>query len=556
MTLITTLQKSFKTAIGIAALSISAIQAAEKPNIIFVLTDDQPYEYLGVTGNTIVKTPNIDQMANDGMLFTNAHVTSAICTPSRVSIALGQYERKHAVNFNSGTSVSEKAWDSSYPMLMRKAGYYTGWIGKNHIPAGDVGYTSGLMEKSFDYWYAAHGHMRFYSKEHNKIFSEAKSDTQVEIINDGIDDFLNPRGHQFKNAVKSGVKRTKDQPFMLSININLPHSSSTRVMEQRPTDDVIYRTLYRDQEIPLSRYYVARKDIKTPKLPASILHAEDRQTGYNYVDTPEDAKEIMIRQYQAMTGIDRLIGNLRKKLEEIGEADNTIIIMTSDHGLFMGEHGLGGKALCYEKVTHVPVIIYDPRHKPTSNRSTQLVSTVDIAPTILSMGGVALPKTFQGEDLSPVFYEDQPLKRKYSYSENLWSTHFGNPRCESVQDQGWKYIRYYANNNLSATTKLEMAKKFKIKTGDLLYGVRDTDMVQYFQNREGPLKGEPAVYEELYNYGVDPMETTNLVNDPKYQAKLDELRAAWKPAITHAFGTEFPSVNRYNKDIGKGYASK
>ncbi len=140
-------------------------RANKKPNIIFILTDDQQYGLLGCEGNEIVQTPHIDQLAKDGIRFSNAHITSAICTPSRVSILLSQYERKHGVNFNSGTSISDEAWAKSYPVLMREAGYYTGWIGKNHSPVGKGGYESGLMEKSFDYWYAGHGHIKFYPKE-------------------------------------------------------------------------------------------------------------------------------------------------------------------------------------------------------------------------------------------------------------------------------------------------------------------------------------------------------------------------------------------------------
>jgi len=110
------------------------VLAQENPNFVFILTDDQSYGMMGCTGNTIVQTPNLDKLAKNGTLFTNAHITSAICTPSRISILLSQYERKHGVNFNSGTSVSNEAWEKSYPMVMRNAGYYTGWIGKNHSP--------------------------------------------------------------------------------------------------------------------------------------------------------------------------------------------------------------------------------------------------------------------------------------------------------------------------------------------------------------------------------------------------------------------------------------
>ena len=108
--------------------------STESFNYIFILTDDQSYGSMGCTGNELVQTPHLDQLAADGTLFTNAHITSAICTPSRASIFLSQFERKHGVNFNSGTSMATEAWAQSYPVQMRKAGYYTGYIGKNHTP--------------------------------------------------------------------------------------------------------------------------------------------------------------------------------------------------------------------------------------------------------------------------------------------------------------------------------------------------------------------------------------------------------------------------------------
>src|SRR5215213_10218558 len=106
-------------------------QTGKRPNIIFILTDDQPYKYIGALGDTLIRTPNLDKLSNDGVLFTNCHVTSPICTPSRASIFLAQFERKHQVNFNSGTSMDLEAWETSYPMALKKSGYYTGYIGKN-----------------------------------------------------------------------------------------------------------------------------------------------------------------------------------------------------------------------------------------------------------------------------------------------------------------------------------------------------------------------------------------------------------------------------------------
>ncbi|WP_343329651.1 sulfatase-like hydrolase/transferase [Polaribacter staleyi] len=528
----------------------SNIFAQQKPNIVFILTDDQSYGLMGCTGNEFVQTPNLDKLADEGVLFTNAHVTSAICTPSRISILLSQYERKHAVNFNSGTSVSDEAWEKAYPMVMRKAGYYTGWIGKNHAPVGKGGYISGVMEKSFDYWYAGHGHIGFYPKERHKIFNDAIAFTQPEVINEGVDDFIDPNARKLKGAIKFLDTRPTDKPFLLSINFNLPHGAGTSTMKMKKDDDEIYKSLYRDLTLPLPDNYVAKKDIKTPKLPANLLRAEDRQKGYDYVDTPEGFRERYTRQLQAMTGIDRLVGNLRLKLKELKLDKNTIIIFTSDHGLFMGEQGLGGKALCYEKTTHVPMIIMDPsfKRKNRGRKSDALVQSIDMAPTMLSMGGVAIPTEFQGKDISKLLVDTSAEVRDYVYTENLWSTQFGNPVCEAVQDKQWKYIRYYRNKTFSAAKKIKVAKDLGIPVNKMLYAVHDPDIAFYRDLSDASLQGEEPVYEELYDLKNDPEELYNLASKSKHQTKLNALRKVWKNEITMARGNEKPKVYRYTTD--------
>lgn len=527
------------------------LQAQQKPNIIFILTDDQSYDLLGCTGNAIVQTPHIDKLANNGTLFTNAHVTSAICTPSRISILLSQYERKHGVNFNSGTSVSDTAWKNSYPVIMRNNGYYTGWIGKNHAPIGKGGYNSELMEKSFDYWYAGHGHLGFYPKDNHDIFNDAIAFTQPEIINEGVDEFLDPNARKLKGALHFLEERPSDKPFMLSINFNLPHGASTSTMKQKDSDDTIYKTLYRDLEIPLHKNYIAKADIKTPKLPENLLHVEDRQTGYNYVDTPKDLKERYIRELQAMTGIDRLVGNLTAKLKALKLHKNTIIIFTSDHGLFGGQQGLGGKALCYEQTTHVPIIIFNP-NTPKKNRgkkSDALVQTIDIAPTMLEMAGIKKPSSFQGKDISNLANGGKKEVRDYVFTENLWSTHFGNPRCESVQNKEWKYIRYYKNNNFSATKEIKYAKELGIPVNEMLYNMHDPGIAVYRDYIDAPLNNEEPVYEELYHLKKDPAELHNLVNNQEHAEVLNTLRAQWKIEITQARGTRKAEVFRYTNDL-------
>ncbi|WP_460545588.1 sulfatase-like hydrolase/transferase, partial [Echinicola sediminis] len=521
-------------------------QNSTRPNFIFVLTDDQPYGYMGCTGNEVIETPNLDRLANEGILFTNAHVTSAICTPSRASILLSQYERKHGINFNSGTSLSPEGWKDSYPMVFKGQGYYTGWIGKNHVPVGEGGYGSGLMDKSFDFWYAGHGHLGFYPKERHNIFTNAKEDTQIEIIDQGVSQFLS-NSDKIDGAMRFLRGRPADKPFMLSVCFNLPHSAGTRTMEMRDSDDPLYKSHYRDEEMSLPENYVAKEDIHFPKLPKTLLRTEDRQTGYNYVDDPASQKEIYIRQLQAVTGIDRFVGNLRMKLEEEGIADNTIIVFTSDHGLFMGEFGLGGKALCYEVTTHVPLIWYDPAFtaEQKGRKSDELVQTIDIAPTMLQRAGIGIPGSYQGKDLTGFINGDEREIREYLFTENLWSTQFGNPRCEAVQSKKWKYIRYYKNNTFSATRKIKTAKEFGLNVNAILYTVHDADLIQYRDFVESSLNGEIPVYEELFDLENDPNESNNLAADIAYKNVIKEMRAAWSDQINIAKGIGKTKVLRY-----------
>ncbi len=321
-------------------------------------------------------------------------------------------------------------------------------------------------------------------------------------------------------------------------------------MQLLDSDAEIYRSLYRDLDLPLPSNYLEKSAIKTPKLPSSIHFAKERQVGYNYVDKKETTKERLIRSMQTITGIDQLIGNLRQTLQEQGIADNTIIVFTSDHGLFFGEFGLGGKALCYETTTHVPMIIHNPMVTESAKGivSNELVQTIDIAPTLLKYAGIELPTSFQGKLLNALIEGKQHTIRDYLFTENLWSTQFGNPRCESVQDKDWKYIRYYKNENLKATIKIEAAQLLGIKKSKMLYAVHDPDIALYRHFVEAPLKGEQPVYEELYHLKSDPQETANLVGKKRYKKLLRKFRIVWREKIKYARGQDKPQVVRYIKD--------
>ncbi len=489
----------------------------KKPNIIYILGDDHRAEFMNCAGYPIIETPNLDALANDGVRFKNAFCTSPLCTPSRACHYLGQWERKHGINFNSDNTVSETAWANSFPMILKEQGYFTGWVGKNHVPVGNGGYESGYMEKTFDYWYGNHNHTGFYAKEKvgSEIYSNAKADTQIEIFEEGVMNFLDPQDEFIESCSSTLLRRPKDKPFCLCLTFNLPHDASTESMQLRPSDDELYKSKYRDKfmEFPLPKTYISSYHIKEPRLPREVYNGVYIPS-YDYVKTPMALRERLVRVCQTITGMDRMIGNLRRKLEELGEGDNTIIVFSTDHGIHHGEHGIGGKAFLYEEDIRIPLIIYDPRLPENSKKMVreEFVLVPDIAPTVLELMGVKVSETMQGESVLPLIYGDDDDElvnwRDEFFTEQLMDIQ-NYPRSESVRNKEWKYIRYFKRTE-------DPEKEHLLYKGTL-------------DNYDECLKstilyGEQPIYEELYNLKDDPYEEYNLAKDPKYNDILKKMR--------------------------------
>ena len=224
----------FKTA---EALNLSD----KKPNIIFVFTDDERYNSLGVTGDPVTQTPHIDRLAKEGVLFNQAFITSPICGPSRANIFTGQWERKNKIGFCSVSHhfISEKSFADSWLMQLKKAGYSAAFIGKHHTKIVDKDNLP--LKKNIDFCYYGEGHLGFYPAKKHKVFSNLKHKTQVEGLFEATEAFLMP-GHDydyfynnvdpsFKNCIK---RRDSKKPFCAWINFNLPHQASIGGMGSLP----------------------------------------------------------------------------------------------------------------------------------------------------------------------------------------------------------------------------------------------------------------------------------------------------------------------------------
>ena len=504
------------------------------PNIIYILGDDHRAEQLGCRNHPILQTPHLDALSRDGVLFTNAFCTSPACTPSRTCHYTGQWERKHGINFNSGSSLSPAAWEQSFPMQLKKAGYFLGWVGKNHVPAGGgrSGYDSGYFEEVFDYWYGNHGHSGFYPKQQagdgGRMYGNANADTQVEVFEEGVLNFLEPQQEFIEKGPRPLPKRPAEQPFCLCLTFNLPHAYGTGNMQLRPGDDELYLTRYRDRftDVALPPTYVPFGDIVEPRLPLEVYNGI-YLTSYDYVREPRSLRERRIREYQTITGMDRMLGDLRHTLDRLGLAENTLIVFSTDHGIHHGEHGLGGKCFLYEEDIRIPLIIYDPRRNGRSIARTrdEFVAVPDLAPTVLDLCGLSIPDSMQGQSMRPLLEGETPEWRTELFTEQLMDIQ-NYPRSESVRTRDWKYIRYFRRTE----DPQQAGRKFRSTLDD------------YAECLISSLKGEKPVYEELFCLQDDPGEITNLANKSTYADTVQALRVRVDELAKEARGDDSPPM--------------
>lgn len=416
------------------------------PNIIFLLTDDQRDNTFGAMGHPFVKTPNLDRLMRQSVRFRNAYIAEPVCAPSRVSYFTGMHERVHGVGFTSSYELTEAQWERGYPALLRRAGYHTGFIGKFGVEY----YTfKGKAAEKFDFWWGHDGWTKFFPKDFDtpstRPYHTAKEDIITPIMGEAMTRFL--------DGLPGG------KPFCLSVSFNVPHGSQTTSMYPdypewhqmtRPANanpklkgSPFYDTLYRDIGIRIP------EDACTDPyrfIPQFILDQDKgrRNQTYVYDYDPATCLEHHVRYYQTITGLDHVIGKLLAELERRGLAKDTVILYGSDHGLLMGEYGMGGKALLYDLASKFPCLIYDPRI-PDGLRGRQLdhlVSSLDYARTILDYAGVEAPEFMDGQSLRPLVEGRDAPWREALFLESLF-TGRDNPFQEGIRLGKWKYIRMY-----------------------------------------------------------------------------------------------------------------
>jgi len=388
-----------------------------KPDIIVVLTDDQRYDALGAMGNTLIRTPNMDKLAQAGVLFRNGYVTTSICCVSRASILTGQHgARHHIADFT--TNLSAAALAQTYPALLKNAGYTLGFIGKF-----GVGRTP--PDSLFDFW----------------VNMEAGEKTQPDYIT------LDGNGKQIHDtdtighAIQGFLDRYGSQsPFCLSVSFKAPHEQ-----DGDPPTYVVqpaYQDYYKEITIP---YPVTADTAYWNQLP-DFLRTESnfgRSRWRGLFGSPELYQNNVKNYYRLITGVDDVMGKMVQRLGELGITKKTIIIFMGDNGMFLGEHGMEGKWYGYEESIRVPLFIYDPRlpDKIRQYTASQIALNIDIAPTILGMAAIPAPEDMQGIDLLAMLEGQIPERQDFFYQHLfLGSPHI--PREEGVVTGRFKYMDF------------------------------------------------------------------------------------------------------------------
>jgi arylsulfatase A-like enzyme len=396
-----------------AAALPAAAQSSKRPNILFLLADDQRWDALGCMGNRIIRTPVIDRLAAEGVTFYNNFCATAICMTSRASIFTGQHEQTHGIS-SFQQPLTPDAFARAYPALLRKSGYRTGFIGKFGL-GGD------LPAAAFDYFQGFSGQGKYIQFQNGKTAH--------------LTDVMGGQALEFFEWCSA------EQPFCLSVSFKAPHVQDEG---KDPAGRFVYaprfENLYREDVIPppktaQPRYYDA--------MPPFVQTSEGHRRWQMEMSTPEDYQKSVKGYYRLITGIDEVVGRMLDSLRARGLLANTVVIYTSDNGFFLGERELSGKWLMHEESIRTPLIIRDPRLPAglQGKRRGEMTLNIDLAPTMVRMAGIDAPQSMQGRDLAPLLRRPSSSWRREFYYSHLLETKI-IPKSEGIRNERWKYIRY------------------------------------------------------------------------------------------------------------------
>jgi len=427
------------------------------------MADDWAYTDLGIAGHPLLRTPNLDRLARDGVLFTKAFTPNPICTPSRAALLTGQDNWTNGCWFFGMPIRSES---THFARLLSQAGYEAFYTGKWHndgLPS-QRGFTSGKYIGGGGP--GAGGHPRPMIRDFG-----GKNKRQIERFDSEL---FTDAAVEFIESQRPGAK-----PFLLFVSYMTPHDPWTPPGK--------YATMYGPLSISLPPNFMPRPmNGSKPFSYYTDWHGEnlrDEQQMTPFPRTPEGVRDVRSRYYGTITHDDEQIGRILNKLDQKQLADNTLVIFLADHGISLGAHGISGKQTMYDEGIRLPLIVRYPRLKRGRAKNNDLVSLIDIFPTLCEAAGVAIPESVEGRSLLGPYQGKGRWDREQVFASFVSPVkHRLNVRC--IRTKRFKLIHHLT-----------------------------TDEV------------------ELYDLGNDPYELNNLAGTEKFanvQRQLTAQLAAWR----------------------------
>lgn len=450
---------------------MSKTDNSSRPNIIVITTDQQRYETLGVTGNSVVRTTHLDRLAREGVLFTRAYCQNTVCIPSRACLHTGRYIHQHGVQYMESeidTTPPLPPWEKTFMEHLQDTGYCTGAYGKIHMVQtkgyDETALTGGkgarwtqiegqpigpapLGQKYAEWLEKKHpgGYEEIY-RQRRKPEYRSDQTAMVNVLPE--EEYVE---YWIAEEAKNFLRRRKgsSQPFFLWVGFCGPHP---------PFDPPKrYAEMYPPEDMPLPKTF-------SPK------HCENPEQEIKTL------RKVIAYYYAMMTCIDDRVGSIIDELKQNGQRENTIIVFTSDHGEMLGDKNRFGKCCFYEPVIRIPTII---NHPAITNPFCfdGLVETFSLAPTVLDFAGVKRPVEMAAESLVPILFEREKGRESIL--------------CEYVTNDRQQYAMCVRTEQYKLSCSWN-------KSGEHIY--------------------------ELYDLNVDPLEEKNMYDDPAYTNQRGELK--------------------------------
>jgi arylsulfatase A-like enzyme len=386
-----------------AALPLFTGRAADpRPNVIFILTDDQRYDAFGFMDKPWLKTPNMDRIAAEGVHFNNSFVTTSLCSPSRASFLTGQYAHCHGV-MNNLTPWRDA--NVTFLELLHAQGYAAAFIGKWHMPGKGVPdlVGQGKVDRMVSFNFAG-GQGKYWDCP---LVVDGKEQKQKGYITDVLTQY----------AIEF-MARPRTRPFCLYLSHKAVHY----------------------QFVPPDKYQGTLQDAPLHELEPNV---RDYPMGLIHVPQLAKFKEGQQGYYEALMGVDDSVGAVLKFLDDKGLAENTLIVYAGDNGYAWGEHGLIDKRYAYEESMRIPYLLRYPRLVPDGGKSVDpMVLNIDLCPTVLAAAGVAVPAAVQGTSCLALARGKNAGRRTSFLYEYFKDPGFPHPEIRAVRTDDWKLVTY------------------------------------------------------------------------------------------------------------------